>query len=386
MAGHQSAPSALPLPLGSGLEWIALRNPKALETWALETWGALRGSAAAVGLLLCRVLTKYAGGSGRLRERPVLPIPQRGVAEMLATDDGSVDAVLRAEIIEVDDPRWAELAASHPDALPFHHPAWVGLVCDCYGFRPFVAAVSAAEGSLSAGIPVVEVRDPLRRRRWVSLPFTDHCSVLYDSEPARDALLGLLRGRAAAERVASVELRTALGSSPVPESVVGVLHELALGPDCDEVYRRFDKSRVRGSIRRAQREGVTVRAADCEDDVSGTYYDLHVRTRRRLGVPAQPRRFFRLLWERVIETGLGFVLLAHVGTSVVAGAVFLDWNGHLIYKFEPRMKLIGSRSRTTRSSGKPFAGDASVAVAPWTSVEAARLTTDFARSRVDGAP
>ena len=241
--------------------------------------------------------------------------------------------MLRAEILEVDDPRWADLAASHPDALPFHHPAWVGLVCDCYRFRPFAAAMSAADGSLSAGIPVVEVRDPLRRRRWVSLPFTDHCPVLYDSEAARDDLLGLLRGRAAAERVASVELRTAVGSSPVPESVVGVLHELALGPDSDEVYRRFDKSRVQGSIRRAQRDGVTVRAADCEDDVSGTYYDLHVRTRRRLGVPAQPRRFFRLLWERVIETGLGFVLLAHVGTSAVAGAVFLHWNGHLIYKF-----------------------------------------------------
>jgi CelD/BcsL family acetyltransferase involved in cellulose biosynthesis len=241
--------------------------------------------------------------------------------------------VLRTELLEVNDPRWADLAASHPNALPFHHPAWVGLVRDCYRFRSFAAAVSAPDGSLSAGVPVVEVRDPLRRRRWVSLPFTDHCPVISDSEAARDALLGLLREQAAAERVASVELRTAVGSPPVPESVVGVLHELALGTDPDEVYRRFDKSRVQGSIRRAQREGVTVRAADCEDDVAGTYYDLQVRTRRRLGVPPQPRRFFRLLWERVIETGLGFVLLAHVDNSVIAGAVFLNWNRHLIYKF-----------------------------------------------------
>ena len=180
---------------------------------------------------------------------------------------------------------------------------------------------------------MVEVRDPLRRRRWVSLPFTDHCPVLSDSEAARDALLGLLRERAAAERVASVELRTAVGSSTVPESVVGVLHELALGPDCDEVYGRFDKSRVRGSIRRAQRDGVRSVLPNPRMTSRAPYYDLHVRTRRRLGVPAQPQRFFRLLWERVIETGLGFVLLAHVGTSVVAGAVFLQGNGHLIYKF-----------------------------------------------------
>ncbi len=173
----------------------------------------------------------------------------------------------------------------------------------------------------------------MRRRRWVSLPFTDYCPLLCDSEAARDELLGLLRMRAARERVTSVELRTPVGSTAATQTVVGVLHELPLESDYDAVYRRFHKSRVQGSIRRSQRDAVVVRTADCQADVVGTYYELHARTRRRLGVPAQPRRFFRLLWERVIEAGLGFVLLAHVGNSAVAGAVFLHWNGHLTYKF-----------------------------------------------------
>src|SRR5262249_3418834 len=56
-------------------------------------------------------------------------------------------------------------------------------------------------------------------------------------------------------------------------------------------------------------------------------------TRRRLGVPAQSQRFFRLLWSRVIQPGLGFVLLAEAAGTIVAGAVFLHWNGRLIYKF-----------------------------------------------------
>src|SRR5262249_41005536 len=48
---------------------------------------------------------------------------------------------------------------------------------------------------------------------------------------------------------------------------------------------------------------------------------------------AQSQRFFRLLWSRVIQSGLGFALLAETGGTVVAGAVFLHWNGRLIYKF-----------------------------------------------------
>ena len=155
---------------------------------------------------------------------------------------------------------------------------------------------SAPDGSLSAGVPVVEVRDPLRETSLgLAAVHPTTAPVLSDSEAERDALLGLLRERAAAERAASVELRTAVGSSTLPESSWAYSHELVLGPDCDEVYGRFDKSRVRGSIKRAQRDGVTVRAAESEDDVTRTDYDLHVRTRRRLGVPAQPQRFFRLL-------------------------------------------------------------------------------------------
>jgi CelD/BcsL family acetyltransferase involved in cellulose biosynthesis len=239
---------------------------------------------------------------------------------------------MTTEIVDIDDPRWVELVSSRPDALPFHHPAWVRLVRDCYRFRAFAAIAPAADGSAGGGIPLVEARDPLRRRRWVSLPFTDHCPVLCDAGGG-DELLDGLRGRAAAERVDSVELRADVGAPAAATSVVGVLHELPLGPDCDAVYRRFHKSRVRGSIRRAGREGVTVRPADREDDVTGTYYNLHVRTRRRLGVPVQPRRLFQLLWERIVGAGLGFVLLAEAGGSAIAGGVFLHWNGNLVYKF-----------------------------------------------------
>jgi CelD/BcsL family acetyltransferase involved in cellulose biosynthesis len=257
----------------------------------------------------------------------------KGRTECARSTPTDLAEVLKLEILEVDDPRWADLAGSHPEALPFHHPAWVGLIRDCYGFRSFAAVASTADGSPRAGLPVIEARSPLRRRRWVSLPFTDYCPLLYGSEAARDEVLELLRMGAAAEQVGSVELRTPVGSTASTQTVVGVLHELVLESDCSEVYRRFHKSRVQGSIRRAKREGVAVRIADCEADVVGTYYELHARTRRRLGVPAQPRRFFRLLWERMIEAGLGFVLLAHVGDSAVAGAVFLHWNGHLTYKF-----------------------------------------------------
>jgi CelD/BcsL family acetyltransferase involved in cellulose biosynthesis len=64
-----------------------------------------------------------------------------------------------------------------------------------------------------------------------------------------------------------------------------------------------------------------------------TFYRLQLRTRHRIGVPIQPRRFFRMLWESAIRTGLGSVLIAEASARPVAGEVFLSWNGTTISKY-----------------------------------------------------
>ena len=47
----------------------------------------------------------------------------------------------------------------------------------------------------------------------------------------------------------------------------------------------------------------------------------------------QPRRFFRLLWDRAISTGLGSVMIVEASARPVAAAVFLAWHGTASDKF-----------------------------------------------------
>ena len=70
------------------------------------------------------------------------------------------------------------------------------------------------------------------------------------------------------------------------------------------------------------------------------FYPLQLMTRRRLGLPAQPLRFFRLLWTDVLEQGLGHLTIVEAGGRPIAAAVFLEWNGVTVYKYgasDPRM-------------------------------------------------
>jgi CelD/BcsL family acetyltransferase involved in cellulose biosynthesis len=235
-------------------------------------------------------------------------------------------------VLELTDPRWVSFATGHPDATPFHHPGWAQLVADCYGFRAFAFATSDATGSIRAGLPIVEVRHVRGRPRWVSLPFTDHCQPLASTRQEETRLSAALQGARSAHGVSRVEVRGPLaGASAAPH--FAVRHLLALDDGPAGIYERFHRSQVQRNIRRAEREGLTLRQATCPGDLVDTFYRLHQLTRRRQGVPIQPRRFFRLLWDRAIGAGLGSVLIVEASAQPIAAAVFLAWNNTVLYKF-----------------------------------------------------
>lgn len=238
----------------------------------------------------------------------------------------------RQMMIPADD-RWGAFVDSIPEATIFHIPAWIDLLAECYGYVPFAVVICDAKGEIQAGLPMMEVSSPLTGRRWVSLPFTDHCNPLYTEDTPPPELFEYIHELQVRQGVPRVEVR-----SPIPIDGQAysdndqVLHQLSLSAETQEVYRGFHRSQVRRNIARAEREGVQVRWAEDERDLD-VFYDLHLKTRHRLGVPVQPRRYFELLWQRIIGAGLGFILLAHKDSVPIAGAVFLTYKTTLVYKY-----------------------------------------------------
>lgn len=86
------------------------------------------------------------------------------------------------------------------------------------------------------------------------------------------------------------------------------------------------------NVRKAERAGVEIKWGTTASDVE-TFYRLHLLTRQRLGVLIQPRRYFYLFAKSIIERGLGFVLTAWAEQVPIAVAMFLAWNGTLMYKY-----------------------------------------------------
>jgi CelD/BcsL family acetyltransferase involved in cellulose biosynthesis len=234
--------------------------------------------------------------------------------------------------LDLGDRVWAELVASHPAATPFHDPEWATVLSQTYGLSGFAIVVLGPDGRAVAGAPWLEVRTLAGRRRWVSLPFTDACEPLARSPADLQALLGALGDADRELGAPRLAIRARVDAPGWRVAADAVIHRLELDRDASALRSRFSKSQVLRNIARAEREGVRVRRAANRRDLE-TFYALHARTRRRQGVPVQPRRFLTTLWERMIEPGRGCILLAECGGVAVAGALFLDGPTTTIYKF-----------------------------------------------------
>jgi CelD/BcsL family acetyltransferase involved in cellulose biosynthesis len=236
------------------------------------------------------------------------------------------------QVINPGDNRWLSFLQQRVEANIFHHPAWLDLLKECYGYRPFVLALNDANGSIHAGLPFMEVKHPFRGRRWISLPFSDHCIPLASEAEAVIRLNDLIQSLAKKPKSPPIEMRWNMLDSATKQTPTSyVLHMLLMDPDFEKVKSQIHHSHRR-NVRIAQDHGIQIRHGTERRDLEA-FYDLHLETRHRQGVPVQPTNYFRLLDDMLLKKGLGFISLAYHGSEYLAGAVFLHWNRTLTYKY-----------------------------------------------------
>jgi CelD/BcsL family acetyltransferase involved in cellulose biosynthesis len=236
------------------------------------------------------------------------------------------------EVIDSSDGLWEDFIKSQSNATIFHHPAWLRLMQECYGYRPFVVVLRDANGNICAGLPMMEVNSIFTRHHWVSVPFSDHCAPLACDSSTLKKLTDALTFQAYEPGAPKMEIRWDLNNQPdIRSSAEYVLHTIPLESAVEIVEKRIHHSHRR-NIKTAQAHSVQIKFGTSLEDVQA-FYSLHLQTRRRQGVPIQPYHFFELLHKRLIAQGLGFVLLAYEKEQCLAGAVYLHWNDTLTYKY-----------------------------------------------------
>src|SRR5271165_6522575 len=99
------------------------------------------------------------------------------------------------EIDPLQDPRWNELVLEHAWGSLFHSPSWLEALRSTYGYDPVVISTCAPNRPLTNGLVFCRVESWLTGRRFVSLPFSDHCDPLVNSRTELELLLSSMEDR-----------------------------------------------------------------------------------------------------------------------------------------------------------------------------------------------
>ena len=231
----------------------------------------------------------------------------------------------------INDPDWLVFISKHKDSNIFHHPKWLRVLKNQYNY--FVSAVCIYDGrNITAGLPFCKIHSITGKKKFVSLPFSDFCNPLYNSEEDLNEILKALISHAQQEKINSIEINYGLkGNSNFISTSNSVVHLLEIKNTEEELMKSFHDSKRRG-IKKALKEDLKVIISK-EHDAVMSFFELHLQTRKLKGIPVQPRSFFNEIYNCIIKDGNGFIILVKKDNIDIAATLFLHFNKVITYKY-----------------------------------------------------
>lgn len=246
----------------------------------------------------------------------------------------------------LSDPRWERFLQRHPQASLFHSTAWLRALAQTYGYEPLAYTTAAPGVELRNGIVMCRVKSFLTGRRLVSLPFSDHCEPLVDSNDDLRLFAAPLEHECQVNRARYLEFRPLQKFDlPIPlhaSRIPYAFHKLDLTPDLESIFRSFHKSSTQRKIVRSQREGLTY-SEGTSGEFLDAFYELKKKARAKHNLPSQPREWFANLVRAFGENIK--IRLALKDDRPIAAMMTIRYKDTLVYKYggsDPRFNRLGS--------------------------------------------
>jgi hypothetical protein len=228
--------------------------------------------------------------------------------------------------------RWDEFVDSHPEGTPYHNSAWIKTLHETYTFKPLLYISQNEESEIEGVLPFLYIKSFLFGTRIVSLPFSDYGGPLsrklkVTDQAIIDSLMKPLK------KIKYIEIRNHFQDEcQFCCHNYYKRHVLDLQKNIEEIEKQIDKRTIRYSIRKSIRSGVEVSEVNTKAGIE-EFYKLNLLTRKKHGVPAQPKDFFSKLYKNVIQQNRGFILLAYYENIPIAASIFLTISDKIHYKY-----------------------------------------------------
>jgi lipid II:glycine glycyltransferase (peptidoglycan interpeptide bridge formation enzyme) len=237
---------------------------------------------------------------------------------------------------------WDAFVMAHPNGTIYHTAAWRQLIFEVYGHVPLYFAIYSDSRSIVGGLPAFLVRSRLTGTRLATLPCAQYCDPLVSSKEQYEALKHRVLDHMAEHQIPSWEMKTthSFSHEPPPSSMETsqyMTHILKLGMAYENIYKGFHKNLVQRSIKKAYRNGLTLKRCQSQAEIVD-FYDLYMQMRRTKGLLPQPRCYFEALWKLLKPLHQIEVLFALHGQQKISAILLLKYKDSVIYEYGATME------------------------------------------------
>lgn len=210
---------------------------------------------------------------------------------------------------------WNAYVAAHPQGSFYHRFEWAALNREQLRNDPHFL-VARREGRIAGILPLSLVASPWFGRILCSMPYVNYGGPCADDAETEDALTRHAVELTSKLNAKHLELRAIRPSAvELPVSLRKVSLTLELNPDPEVLFKGFS-SKHRTNIRRAEKNGLTVRAGGLE--LLDTFYAVMERSWQHLGTPLYRKQYFKAILETFPADTR--IFLCEKGTEPVAVA------------------------------------------------------------------
>jgi len=213
----------------------------------------------------------------------------------------------------------------------FHSVEWAKLLHESYNYTPNYI-ISRSKNVLTSIIPFMLIKNFLVDKRIVSLPFSDYCEPLVSNEHHFKTLLDYLISHCEKQHIRSFEIRGGKEYLTNAQPAYSYYeHILELGGKEEEIFKRFSET-TRRNIRKAIKEGIQT-SIDYDLNSLNEFYRLNCITRKKHGLPPQPKSFIIKIFQYLIKSKNAFIISAKYKGDTIASAIYIHFGEKAYYKY-----------------------------------------------------
>jgi FemAB-related protein (PEP-CTERM system-associated) len=245
------------------------------------------------------------------------------------------------EEIKIIDPfsdsRWDNFVENHPFGWIVHLSGWKKVIEQSFphikGY--YLVLLEKDTNIIKAGLPIYEIRSWLTGNRLVSIPFATLCNPLVSTEQQGELLIAEAIRLHVQLKFSYFEIRT-LNNNLLRDIKALKMnsdyknHYIDLSQGEELIWKDIKNKTIGRWIKKASKHNIKLKVAQNNLDFL-EFYKLYAKTRKRLGLPAQPYSFFKAIFDIFSPSKSVEITLAVLEDKTIAS--------HLCFRFNHRVSV-----------------------------------------------